>query len=244
MILGGIGYGAYSMSQSDSNALNDGRNNAVSYIKDWFKSEDVDENEIYVFEWTGEVISNAESDSVLSGDENNAELSGDISTWAELSSNESTWNEVINTMGATWTLTSQSQNTNPQPAETKVEENQTPSLSAEEANKSVTMWEAVKSLLAWATLSKKTNVTFKYVAKSNELYPYFKTAQEKTMLGTDADPSKLISCETFITMKWILEWWNVSYAKTNIKSAYRAKAQELWKLNGCEKWKYVKRGNL
>jgi hypothetical protein len=118
-------------------------------------------------------------------------------------------------------------------------------LTPEEAKKQVTMWEAVKSLLAWITLSAKTNSTFKYVSKANELYPYFKTAQEKWMIWTDTDPSKIVSCETYITMKWLAEWWNVwSYVKSEIKSVYWEEATELWKLKGCEKWKYVTRWNL
>jgi hypothetical protein len=65
------------------------------------------------------------------------------------------------------------------------------------------------------------------------------------MIGTDADPSKIVSCETYITMKWLAEWWSVwSYAKGEIKSAYWKKATELWVLNGCQKWKYVTKWNL
>jgi hypothetical protein len=107
------------------------------------------------------------------------------------------------------------------------------------------MWEAIKSLLAWATLSTKTNISFKYVSKSNELYPYFKTAQEKWMIGTDTDPSKIVSCETYITLKWLREWWNVwNYTKDNVKSVYWNKAEALWKLNWRKKWAYVTKGNL
>jgi hypothetical protein len=65
------------------------------------------------------------------------------------------------------------------------------------------------------------------------------------MIGTDTDPSKLVSCETFITMKWIREWRDVwTYTKSNVKSVYWAKAEQLWKLNWCTKWSYVTRGNL
>ena len=107
------------------------------------------------------------------------------------------------------------------------------------------MWEAIKSLVGWSTLSTKTNVSFKYVSKSNEVYPYFKTAQEKWMIGTDTDPSKLVSCDTYITMKWIWEGRNVgTYTKNNVKAVYWNKAAELWKLNGCEKWKYVTKWTL
>ena len=65
------------------------------------------------------------------------------------------------------------------------------------------------------------------------------------MIGSDTDPSKIVSCETYITMKWLAEWWNVwSYVKSEIKSAYWKKASELWELNWCTKWSYVTKANL
>ena len=65
------------------------------------------------------------------------------------------------------------------------------------------------------------------------------------MIGTDTDPNKLVSCDTYITLKWLREWRNVwSYTKDNVKTVYWNKAIELWKLNWCEKWKYVTKWNL
>ena len=234
LIIAWIGYWVYA-SQGD-NSLNIIKDNVVSYVQNRFKSEkedvDVSEidnvwDEIYVFEWTGEVITDIED---------NAEIVDE--TW--VIENEV---EIENTEIDTWIT----ENVEPE-VEVQLEsivENQTPSLPEEEAKKQVTMGEAIKSLLAWATLSTKTNVSFKYVSKSNELYPYFKTAQEKWMIGTDTDPSKLLSCDTYITMKWIWEWWDVwTYSKNNVKAVYWAKAEQLWKLNGCQKWKYVTKGNL
>lgn len=234
LIIAWIGYWIYA-SQGD-NSLNIIKDNVVSYVQNRFKSEkedvDVSEidnvwDEIYVFEWTGEVITDIED---------NAEIVDE--TW--VIENEV---EIENTEIDTWIT----ENVEPE-VEVQLEsivENQTPSLSEEEAKKQVTMGEAIKSLLAWATLSTKTNVSFKYVSKSNELYPYFKTAQEKWMIGTDTDPSKLLSCDTYITMKWIWEWWDVwTYSKNNVKAVYWAKAEQLWKLNGCQKWKYVTKCNL
>ena len=234
LIIAWIGYWVYA-SQGD-NSLNIIKDNVVSYVQNRFKSEkedvDVSEidnvwDEIYVFEWTGEVITDIED---------NAEIVDE--TW--VIENEV---EIENTEIDTWIT----ENVEPE-VEVQLEsivENQTPSLSEGEAKKQVTMGEAIKSLLAWATLSTKTNVSFKYVSKSNELYPYFKTAQEKWMIGTDTDPSKLLSCDTYITMKWIWEWWDVwTYSKNNVKAVYWAKAEQLWKLNGCQKWKYVTKGNL
>ena len=226
LILAWIGYGVYVMDQEDKsfNLLPAWwSDKAIEYVKWLFKHEEaepVDTTAVYIFEGTGEVISNTWDTEILNN------------TWVvENAEIETGDNEVVNPEEET------------QP-EVKPEED-TPELTPEEAKKQVTMWEAIKSILAWTTLSTKTNSTFKYVSKSNELYPYFKTAQEKWMIGTDADPSKIVSCETYITMKWLAEWWSVwTYAKGEIKSAYWKKATELWVLNGCQKWKYVTKWNL
>ena len=223
LILAWIGYWVYTMQQEDKsfNLLPAWwSDRAIEYVKGRFKHdnpESTDTPVIYVFEWTGEVIANTTDTENL------------INTW-----------DVENI--ETDVQDSELEN-NIEPQDTV--EDQPTELSPEEAKKQVTMWEAIKSLLAWTTLSTKTNSNFKYVSRSNELYPYFKIAQEKWMIGTDADPSKIISCETFITMKWLAEWWNVwNYVKSEIKSAYWKKATELWKLNGCQKWKYVTKWNL
>ena len=229
LIIAWLGYGAYA-SQNDA-SLKLITDKAISYVQNRFKSEKEDKSEvntwdvIYVFEWTWEVITDIEdSTEILDG-------TGIIE------------NEIENVETDTGIV----ENIQPE-IEVQLEpvvESQTPSLSDEEAKKQVTMWEAIKSLVGWSTLSTKTNVSFKYVSKSNELYPYFKTAQERWMIWTDTDPSKIVSCDTYITMKWIREWRDVgSYTKSNVKAVYWAKAAELWKLNGCEKWKYVTRWNL
>ena len=236
LILAWIGYWVYAMQQQDKsfNLLPEWwSDNAIEYVKGRFKheeSESVDTTAIYIFEGTGEVISNTWDTEIL----NNTWF---VETWVVES-----W-AVENETGSVEINTGSVENS--EVVAEPVAENQTPELSPEEAKKQVTMWEAVKSLLSDATLSTKTNTTFKYVSKSNELYPYFKTAQEKWMIWTDTDPSKIISCETYITMKWLREWWNVwNYVKSEIKSAYWKKATELWKLNGCQKWKYVTKWNL
>ena len=228
LIIAWIGYGVYA--SHDDASFNLIKDKAISYVQDRFKSDSQDDSKldtwdiIYVFEWTGEVITDIEDNTDILDE-----------TWV-------IENEIESTETDTWIVENIEPEIEVQP-EPVVD--QTPILSDEEAKKQVTMWEAIKSLVGWATLSTKTNVSFKYVSKSNELYPYFKTAQEKWMIGTDTDPSKLVSCDTYITMKWIWEWWDVwTYSKSNVKAVYWNKAAELWKLNGCEKWKYVTRWNL
>lgn len=231
LILAWIWYGIYAMQQDNKSFLpSDFSEKVTSYVKNWFSmQEDVSEvnswDIIYVFEWTWEVINNVEDAINILGE-----------TWKI--EDESNVTEIYS-----WMEENNEQEMNYQPESTF--EEQDISLSDEDAKKQITMWEAVKSLLAWVILSNKTNTTFKYVSKTSELYPYFKTAQEKWMIWTDTDPSKIVSCETYITMKWIWEWWNVgNYSKNEIKTAYRNKAIELWKLNGCKKWAYVTKWNL
>lgn len=224
LVIAWIGYGFYALQSEDKSFFpSDFTEKVTTYVKNRFETNKEDESEtstwdiIYVFEWTWEVISDINETDVL-------------------------WN-TEDTQIDEWIIEDIHPEIEIQPEITV--ENQTSTLSPEESKKQVTMWEAIKSLLAWATLSTKTNKTFTYVSKSNELYPYFKTAQEKWMIGTDTDPSKIVSCETYITMKWIREWRNVgNYSKSEIKSAYWNKASELWKLNGCTKWAYVTKGNL
>jgi len=212
----------------DHTSLNLIKDKAISYMQDRFNSEKEDNSEfntwdiIYVFEWTGEVITDIEDNTAISDE-----------TWV-------IENEIVET--DTWIVKNVEPEIEVQPEPVV---NQITALSDEEAKKQVTMWEAIKSLLVWATLSTKTNVSFKYVSKSNELYPYFKTAQERWMIWTDTDPNKIVSCETFVTMKWIREWRDVwNYSKSNVKAVYWNKAEQMWKLNGCEKWKYVTKWNL
>lgn len=231
LIITWIGFGIYAM--QDDNSLNLVKDKAVSYIKDLFNSENDSDlgswDAIYVFEWTGEVITDTWDINVLDN------------TWIVENETWITENVVENTVNS-WIIA----NTQPevkqetQPAETV--ETTTPS---DNPNREVTRWEAIKHLLQWYTLSTKKDVSFVYVAKSNELYPYFKTAQEKAMIWFDVNPSKRISCETYMALKWILEWWTVNiYDRSQTRVIYWNKANELGKTNWCARWAFVKVKNL
>lgn len=223
LIIAWIGYGVYAT--QDHASLNLIKDNAVSYIQDRFKSDKDNNSEvntwdiIYVFEWTGEVISDFEDNNEILNE-----------TWA-------IENEVENTEANTWIVEIE-------PVVEAQPEIQ-PEVVSGNPEREVTRWEAIKYLLQWYPLSTKTNKTFTYVSKTNELYPYFKTAQEKAMIWTDVNPSKRISCETYMSLKWILEWWNVNiYDKSQTRVIYWNKANELGKTNGCERWWFVKVKNL
>lgn len=243
LILAWIGYGV--CATQDSSSFNLVKDKAASYIKDRFNnSEDDIElwtwDTIYVFEWTGEVITD---------------------TWDIMNSLDNTWlieNDAWNVNVSTWSIENYQQvdnaklevNSEPE-AKTQPEiptvtvENQNTAPSSNDPNREVTRWEAIKHLLQWYKLSTKTDKSFVYVAKSNELYPYFKTAQEKAMIWFDVNPNKRISCETYMSLKWILEWWNVNiYDRSQTRIIYWNKANELGKTNGCARWAFVKVKNL
>lgn len=218
LILAWIWYCVYTMQQEDKDfkLFPEGRTDTViSYVKNRFKWEEDVVNPytwaVYVFEWTGEVISTY----VEPVEENNQEENLE-------------WDNMVESGDV---------------ADLTIDENQAPVISDEESKEQVTMWDAIKALLAWTTLSTSKNVQFTYVSTSNELYPYFKTAYDKKMIWKSTNPSNIVSCDTYITMKWILEWRSVgNYSE--IKAAYRTKANELWKLNWCEKWAYLTKWNL
>lgn len=96
------------------------------------------------------------------------------------------------------------------------------------------MIDALKHVIDTNTipLSTKTDINFTMVNKGTTDYAYFKTAYEKRMIGKSTDPSKQISCETYIVIKGLGENWQVGNY-TDIKAAYRSKAEELDALNGC-----------
>lgn len=243
LILAWICYGVYAM--QDSGSFNLVKDKVASHIKDRFDSERDSEigtwDEIYIFEWTWEVISD---------------------TWTEVEILDITWAAENNTWNNTntWIIENLQPVANTQSevllesevkAETEIAqptvtaENETSTPTTDNPNREVTRWEAIKHLLKWYKLSTKTDKSFVYVAKSNELYPYFKTAQEKAMIWFDVNPSKRISCETYMSLKWILEWWNVNiYDKSQTRIIYRNKANELGKTNWCARWAFVKVKNL
>ena len=92
-------------------------------------------------------------------------------------------------------------------------------------------------------LSTKTDIAFNYVSKSHENYAYFKTAYEKRMIGKNTEPGKQISCETYIVIKGLAENRSVG-SYSDIKAAYRKKATELEKLNGCTQGRFVTTATL
>ena len=245
LILAWIGYGVYAT--QDNSSFNLVKDKAVSYIKDRFNSEKGSRfgtwNEIYVFEWTWEVIADTWTeveplDVITWTIENN--------TWIN---NTNTW--IVENPQPVVNVQSES---SPEPEVKAEPETSQPAVTAESEaetittdnpNREVTWWETIKHLLKWYKLSSKTDKSFVYVAKSNELYPYFKTAQEKAMIWFDVNPSKRISCETYMSLKWILEWWNVNiYDKSQTRIIYWNKANELGKTNWCARWAFVKVKNL
>jgi hypothetical protein len=167
----------------------------------------------YIYDGTGELLSDSRETDLSSG---TTALSGTTETeTGTLVSTVSSGNDV------------------------KVEEISTEVVSTG-AIKDVTMIDAIKHVIDVNSipLSTKTDIAFTSVSKTNSNYPYFKTAYEKRMIGKNTDPSKQISCETYMVIKGLGEGRAVGNY-TDVKAAYWQQAEKLGKLNGCTKGGWV-----
>lgn len=148
--------------------------------------------------------------------------SGDVVTW-EIA-DENTWMDI------------KDENTN----DDNVNEDNTAKIKYSWWDNSLaTFTDVLKFLLKDTTLRTDTKVAFQNISKTNADYPYFRTAYEKKMIWTDIQPNQKPSCETFVVMKWLVEWWSV-WTYSNIKQAYWQYAKENWKLPNCKYWSNIK----
>ena len=133
-----------------------------------------------------------------------------------------------------------------QPVQPVVEEKkETPVANNNSPTSQVTIIEAIKHLVKAYNipLSKSTSSKFTHVSKSSSMYPYMKTALEKRMIWTTTDPNMIVSCDVYMVMKWIAEWWNIAKSE-NLKENYWNVAESKWLLNWCTKWSKVTYANL
>jgi energy-coupling factor transporter transmembrane protein EcfT len=110
-------------------------------------------------------------------------------------------------------------------------------------NTLATFTDVIKFLLKNEKLSTKTDLTFSYIWKSNPDYAYYKTAYEKKMIWKDLQPTKNLMCETYVVMKWLVEWWSV-WTYNDIKQTYWNYAKNNGLLPDCQYGKYVKISDL
>lgn len=112
------------------------------------------------------------------------------------------------------------------PSETQTTASTTPQKPAKAHP--VTMLEAIKWVIDAnkIPLSRKTNVSFQNLSSADKDYAYAKTAQEKSMIGKNANLAQQISCDTYMVFKGLAEGWKMP-AYTDVKTAYWNKAQEL-----------------
>ena len=139
---------------------------------------------------------------------------------------------------ATWTILDELI----QPQETKPVKQETTNLS----NDPVTMMDAIIHLIDTnkIPLINKQDIAFTYVTTKNPYYNYYRTAYSKKMIGTDTNPSKTVACKTYIVMKGLAEWRNVSYTQSTVINNFWNAAVSKDALNGCVKWLLVKENNL
>jgi len=110
----------------------------------------------------------------------------------------------------------------------------------------VSLLEAVVYLLQThnTTLYTKKDVKFSGVSTTNKYYAYWYTAYKMWFVGNISSPSTLVSCQTYIVLKGMLEKWNVQYTPSNVKTQFWAEAQNWDLLNGCVFGKTLKGANL
>lgn len=154
------------------------------------------------------------------------------------------WMNVIDEMINSWTTTT---GTVIKTGTVAVQTGTTPTpTTAPTAGESLKIIDALKYLFKEYNIptSTKTDVSFTYVAKSDAIYPIYRAAYERRMIGKSTNPTKMILCDSYIVMKWLLEKWNVAYNATNVTTQFRNEAVTRWLLNGCQKGKTVKEANL
>lgn len=147
----------------------------------------------------------------------------DIQTWSV-----QTW------LNQTWTT----QTWNSLTWDTTIAAN-TGKVNSADSNKLATFRDVIKYLLADENLITTTNVSFQNISKTDSDYKYFRTAYDKRMIWSDLNPNKNPSCETFVVMKWLAQWWNV-WSYSDVKQAYRKYASSHNALPGCKYGSYIK----
>ena len=111
---------------------------------------------------------------------------------------------------------------------------------------SVSLLEAIVYLLQThdTQLSSKKDLKFAGVSATNPYYKYWYTAYKLGLVGPTSSPSTLISCQTYIVLKGMLEKWDVQYTTANVKTQYWAQAKAKDVLNGCVFGRTLKWVNL
>ena len=194
-------------------------------------NQEIKEDTGFLFETTGSVISFSLSWESI------------YSTWETLTG-EQIIPEETNTPTVETTNTEVSEPKVEQPVQA-VKEEKTETTTANNPTSQVTIIEAIKHLVKAYNipLSKSTSSKFTHVSKSSSMYPYMKTALEKRMIWTNTDPNMIVSCDVYMVMKWIAEWWNIAKSE-NLKENYWNVAESKWLLNWCTKWSKLTYANL
>ncbi len=82
-------------------------------------------------------------------------------------------------------------------------------------------------------LNEAKNIKFMNITYSDLNYAYYRTAYDKQLIWKSVNPHNALLCETYIVMKWLVEWREV-WSYWDIKKAYWNYAQENDKLSTCK----------
>jgi len=109
----------------------------------------------------------------------------------------------------------------------------------------VTFTQALEHIFATydIPLSTKTNVRFSNISVTDENYPLFKTAHERSLLGASIKPESFVRCDVYMVMKGIVAGRSIGN-QSNVFDKYRAASTANNEINGCTRNGILKVGNL
>lgn len=186
------------------------------------------------------------SESILNAEDETGTMSSWVvieSTWQVLSSwlTETTWLSVNSSF-----VSSSDTHTGTTPVTQKPEVSYAPSTLKFKSAQSVSLLEAVIYLLQTRDVKLNTSKDLKFngVSLTNPYYKYWYTATKMWLVGSTSSPTSLISCQTYMVLKGMVEKRDVQYTSANVKTQYWAEAQKRDVLNGCVFGKILKGANL
>lgn len=97
----------------------------------------------------------------------------------------------------------------------------------------------------WIEFESSSFYEFEYVVRDNILYDYFNTAYKYWLIWRDTNPDNLVTCETFMVMVGLLDWWELEFNKYNIFDVFWNEALLKWYVpDSCYMGKYIRKEDI
>ncbi len=132
------------------------------------------------------------------------------------------------------------------PVETTTNTTTTTSSTASLPSGLLTYADVIPYLVTTHNLTKawSSNPTFTNISTTNSLYSPFAIAASRGMIGGNINPGSNVSCNTYLVLKGIAQWRQVTYPAGSPFAAYRAEAVRRWVVNGCADGQFVTKEKL